>query len=319
MQVKFLAKALNRSARKLLNNYSMGFIVRYRLFSRKWFKAYALIVTGAFLIAAGYVLFVTPYRIVPGGVYGISIVLHYTFGTPVGLMALAFNIPLTALGIKILGPRFGAKTVTGFFFTSGFIDLLTYTWGESPLIDQDPLVSSIFGGAIIGLGVGMLFKAKATCGGTDLVSMMIGKWTGVPLGKLMMIVDSVIVVIGALVFTDWAIPLYSLITIFVMGKVIDTVLQGIRYEKVALIVSDHCAEIGNRIVNDLNRGGTLIQGKGMYGSNDREMIFVVLNRRELSILEEHIQLIDPHAFLTIMDANEILGQGFKTLSSKAED
>jgi uncharacterized membrane-anchored protein YitT (DUF2179 family) len=297
----------------------MEFNLKYRLFSPKWFKAYALIIIGAFIIAAGYVFFITPYRIVPGGVYGISIVLHHTFGTPVGLMALAFNIPLTLLGIKILGPRFGAKTITGFIFTSAFMDLLTWWVGEEPVIQGDPLVSAIFGGAVVGLGVGLLFKAKATCGGTDLVSMMLGKWTSYPLGQLMMMVDAVIVLFGALVFTDWAIPMYSLITIFVMGKVIDTVLQGISYDKVALIISDQYELIGQKIIHDLHRGGTFIKGQGMYAGNERALIYVVLNRRELSGLEEYIHQIDPHAFLTVIDASEILGSGFKSLREKVEE
>jgi uncharacterized membrane-anchored protein YitT (DUF2179 family) len=297
----------------------MEFILKYNLFSPKWFKAYSLIIIGAFIIAAGYVLFITPYRIVPGGVYGISIVLHHTFGTPVGLMALAFNIPLTLLGIKILGPRFGAKTITGFIFTSAFMDLLTLWFGEEPIIQGDPLVSAIFGGAVVGLGVGLLFKAKATCGGTDLVSMMLGKWTSYPLGQLMMMVDALIVLVGAIVFTDWAIPMYSLITIFVMGKVIDTVLQGISYDKVALIISDKYELIGQKIINDLHRGGTFIKGQGMYAGNERTLIYVVLNRRELSGLEEYIHQIDPHAFLTVIDASEILGSGFKSLREKVEE
>ncbi|MBU1009063.1 MAG: YitT family protein [Bacteroidetes bacterium] len=297
----------------------MGFIVRYRFLSARWFKAYLLILAGALLIASGYVFFITPYRIVPGGIYGISIVLHHSFGTPVGLMALAFNIPLTLLGIRVLGPRFGAKTITGFILTSGFIDGLTYFFGEEPLVHNDPLLASIYGGAIIGLGVGFLFKAKATCGGTDVMAMMLGKWTRWPLGQLMMMVDSVIVVFGSLVFGDWTTPMYSLIAIFLMGKVIDLVLQGISYEKVALVISDKYEDIGRKIINDLTRGATVIQGNGMYNGSDRNMIFVVLNRRELAMLEAFVHHIDPHAFMVIMNADEILGQGFRSLHEKLTD
>lgn len=294
----------------------MGFIVRYRPLSSKWFKAYALIVTGAFIIAAGYVLFITPHRIVPGGIYGISIVLHHTFGTPVGLMALAFNLPLTLIGIKVLGPRFGVKTFTGFILTSVFMDVLTYFYGDAPLIPDDLLLSSLYGGAVIGIGVGFLFKAKATCGGTDVVAMMLGKWTGRPLGQLMMSVDASIVLLGALVFLDWAIPLYSLIAIFIMGKTIDTVLQGWTYDKMALIVSDKHIEISQKITRDLKRGGTFVQAKGMFSGQERILIYVVLSRRELAILEGFIQSADPKAFVTVLNADEILGHGFKSLKEK---
>lgn len=297
----------------------MGFIVRYRPLSTKWFKAYALIVAGAFIIAAGYVLFITPHRIVPGGIYGISIVLHHTFGTPVGMMALAFNLPLTLIGIKVLGPRFGVKTFTGFILTSIFMDVLTYFYGQEPLIPDDILLSSLYGGGVIGLGVGFLFKAKATCGGTDVVAMMLGKWTGRPLGQLMMSVDTSIVLLGALVFLDWAIPLYSLLAIFIMGKTIDTVLQGWTYEKLALIVSDKYVEIGHKITNGFKRGGTFVQAKGMFSGQERTIIYVVLSRRELTALEGFIQESDPKAFVTVINADEILGHGFKSLKEKLSD
>ncbi|MDP3463063.1 MAG: YitT family protein [Bacteroidales bacterium] len=297
----------------------MGYIVRYRFLSSKWFKAYFLIFLGAILIASGYVFFITPHRIVPGGIYGISIVLHHTFGTPVGLMALAFNIPLTIVGIKVLGPRFGIKTITGFILTSTFIDSLSYFYGDQPLLNEDPLLSSIYGGAMIGLGVGFLFKAKATCGGTDVIAMMLGKWTKWPLGRLMMMVDSVIVVFGSVIFGNWAIPLYSLVAIFFMGKVIDVVLQGISYDKVTLIISEQHMLIGEKIIHHLNRGATIFQGKGMFNGSEKNMIFTVLNRRELLMLEEFINQIDPKAFVIVMNADEILGHGFRSLNEKMSD
>ena len=294
----------------------MSFIVKYQPFTRAWFRAYALIVTGAMLIAAGYAFFITPHKIVPGGIYGISIVLHHTLGTPVGLMALAFNIPLTLAGIKVLGPRFGVKTFTGFMLTSGFMDLISLTFGDAALIEDDLLLSSIYGGAVIGLGVGFLFKAKATCGGTDVLAMMLGKWTGRPLGQLMMAVDAIIVVMGSLVFLDWKIPMFSLIAIFLMGKTIDTVLQGWTYDKVALIISDKHEQIGQTIMHQLGRGATLIQATGMYAGAERNVVYAVLGRKELALIEEHIHAIDPQAFVAIINADEILGEGFKSLRDK---
>ena len=294
----------------------MAFVVSYRPFTAKWFKAYALIAAGAVLIASGYVFFITPHKIVPGGIYGISIVLHHTFGTPVGLMALAFNVPLTLLGIKVLGPRFGIKTFTGFILTSALMDLITYLYGDKPLLPDDLLLSSLYGGALIGLGVGFLFKAKATCGGTDVMAMMFGKWTGRPLGQLMMSVDAVIVLLGAMAFLDWAIPMYSLIAIFIMGKTIDTVLQGWHYDKLLLIVSDQHALIGEKITRDLHRGGTFIEAKGMFSGQQRTLIYVVLNWRETAMLEAFVQSVDPKAFVTVLNADEILGQGFRSLHDK---
>jgi len=299
-----------------------------RIFSKKWFISYSLIIIGSIILAAGFVFFISPYKIVPGGVYGIAIVIHYLTeglfswapsGLPIGLMGLIMNIPLTIIGIKILGPRFGVKTVVGFVLTSVFMDAITYFFGEAPLVEGDALLSSIFGGVLIGLGLGLIFKSKATSGGSDIVAMILAKYTKMPLGQLMIYVDSAIVLIGLLVFADWKIPLYSWIVIYVTGKTIDIVLQGISVDKTLFIISDKFEEIRNRIINDLNRGGTYIPGKGMYNGSDKTIIFTVVNRREMALLEEYIHEIDPSAFLTVLEANEILGEGFKSLKEKVED
>jgi len=298
----------------------MAFILfKEKPFTRQWFISYSLIVAGAFILATSFVLFITPYKIVPGGVYGISIVLHYLFNTPVGLVALCFDIPLTLIGIKFLGPRFGIKTVVGFSLTAIFTDLLTYFWGFKPLVEGDALLSSIFGGVLAGLGLGLIFKSKATSGGSDIIAMIIAKYTRLPLGMLMIYVDSAIVLIGLAVFRDWKIPLYSWILIFVTGKVIDVVLEGVSYDKSVFIISDKYEEIRNKIINNLDRGGTYIDGKGMYNNAERRMIHTVVSRRELAILEEYINQIDPKAFMTITDATEILGEGFKSLNEKVND
>lgn len=299
-----------------------------KIFSKKWFISYSLIVIGSIILAAGFVFFISPYKIVPGGVYGIAIVIHYLTegvfswapsGLPIGMMGLIMNIPLTFIGIKILGPRFGVKTVVGFVLTSVFMDLITYFYGEAPLVVGDALLSSLFGGVLVGLGLGLIFKSKATSGGSDIIAMIFAKYTNLPLGQLMIYVDSAIVLIGLVVFADWKIPLYSWIVIFVTGKTIDIVLTGMSVDKTLFIVSDKFEQIRDRIINDLNRGGTYIPGKGMYNGSDKTIIFTVVNRREMALLQEFIHEIDPKAFLTVLEANEILGEGFKSLSEKLED
>lgn len=299
-----------------------------KIFSKKWFISYSFIIIGSIILAAGFVFFISPYKIVPGGVYGIAIVIHYMTkglfawapsGFPIGLMGLILNIPLTIIGIRILGPRFGVKTVVGFVLTSVFMDVITYFFGEAPLVAGDALLSSIFGGVLVGLGLGLIFKSKATSGGSDIVAMIIAKYTKMPLGQLMIYVDSAIVLIGLVVFADWKIPLYSWIVIYVTGKTIDIVLQGMSVDKTLFIISDKFDEIRDRIINDLNRGGTYIPGKGMYNGSDKTIIFTVVNRREMALLEEYIHEIDPRAFLTVLEANEILGEGFKSLREKLED
>ncbi|MCB9016443.1 MAG: YitT family protein [Lentimicrobiaceae bacterium] len=308
----------------------MTFLVKEKLFSKKWFISNTLIVVGSFILAAGFVFFINPYNIVPGGVYGIGIVVHhlsrglFSFwptGIPIGLFGLLLNIPLTILGIKILGPRFGVKTVLGFVLTSVFMDLLTMVVGEQdPLgLADDILMACVFGGVLIGFGLGLIFKSKATSGGSDIVAMIIAKYTRLPLGQLMIYVDSAIVLLALVVFQDWKIPLYSWIVIFVTGKVIDITMQGVSYDKSLIIISDQFELIRDKIINDLRRGGTYIPGKGMFNNSEKTIIFTVLNRRELAILEEYIHQVDPKAFVTVMDANEILGEGFKSLKEKISE
>ena len=299
-----------------------------KIFSKKWFISYGLIAIGALILASGFVFFISPYKIVPGGVYGIAIVVHYLTagmfswaptGLPIGMVGLLLDIPLTLIGIKILGPRFGIKTVVGFVLTPVFMEIITYFYGEAPLVEGDALLSSIFGGVTIGFGLGLIFKSKATSGGSDIIAMILAKYTKLPLGQLMIYVDSAIVLIGLVAFADWKIPLYSWIVICITGKTIDVVLQGLSVDKTLFIVSEKFPEIRDRIINDLQRGGTYIPGKGMYNGAEKTIIFTVVNRREMALLQEYIHEIDPTAFLTVLEANEILGEGFKSLKEKLED
>ncbi len=306
----------------------MSFVPKVKLFSRKWFYDYSLILLGSFILATGFVFFITPHRIVPGGVYGIAIVVHYlskgvfTFwpeGIPIGLFGLILNIPLTWAGIKILGPKFGVKTITGFIFTSIFIDGISWLRpvGDAALVD-DILLSCVFGGVLLGFGLGLIFKSRATSGGSDIIAMIIAKYTRMPLGRLMIYVDSVIVLVGLFAFQDWAIPLYSWVVIFITGRAIDITLEGADYNKALFIISREHEAIRKKVLFDLERGGTYLQGKGLYTNDEKQMIFTVVSRRELAILEDYITEIDPDAFITIMDTKEILGEGFKSLRAKGD-
>ncbi|MDD2277543.1 MAG: YitT family protein, partial [Bacteroidales bacterium] len=285
------------------------------------FQVWSLIVIGAFILASGFVFFIDPHRIAPGGVYGIGIVLHYLTeglfswapeGLPIGAVGLALNIPLTIIGIKLLGPRFGIKTVIGFILTSFFIDAQHWLFGYNPLVD-DVLLSAVFGGVLIGFGLGLIFKAKATSGGSDIIAMIIAKYTRLPLGQLMIYVDSAIVLIALVAFKDWKIPLYSWIVIYITGKVIDMTIQGVSYDKTLFIISNKYEEIGEMLINDIERGGTLISGIGMYKGQEKKIIFTNVSRREVYMIRDFIVKVDPDAFITVIDANEILGNGFKPI------
>jgi len=306
----------------------MAFLSNDRIFTRRWLIDYLLIITGAFILAAGFVYFISPHKIVPGGVYGIAIIVHhltkgmFSFwpeGIPIGLFGLVLNIPLTYAGIKILGPRFGIKTVVGFVLSSVFIDGITWLReiGDAPLVD-DVLLSCVFGGVLVGFGLGLIFKSRATSGGSDIIAMIFAKYTHLPLGKLMIYVDSAIVLLALAAFQDWHIPLYSWVVIYITGKAIDMTLEGADFNKALFIVSKKHDEIKQKILVDLERGGTYLKSEGLFTGEEKQMIFTVVNRREMAILEEYISQVDPDAFITVMDTKEILGEGFQSLKRKVE-
>ena len=260
--------------------------------------------------------------------YGIAIVVHYMSkdlfsfwpeGIPIGLFGLVLNIPLTIAGIKVLGPRFGVKTVVGFVLSSVFMDLITYLRvdGDAPLV-QDVLLSCVFGGVLLGFGLGLIFKSRATSGGSDIIAMMIAKYTDLQLGQLLIYVDSVIVLFGLAVFQDWQIPLYSWLVIYITGRAIDITIEGSNYHKALFIISEKHEEIKNKLLVDLERGGTYFSGSGMFSGQEKHIIYTVVSRREVAILEQFISQIDPNAFITVMDTREILGEGFQSLKMKVD-
>ncbi|MCK9255581.1 MAG: YitT family protein [Bacteroidales bacterium] len=291
----------------------MKFLNKEKLFSRKWFKSLLLILSGTFIMSLGYVYFISPYKITPGGIYGVAIVFHHLFKFPTGLTALAFEIPITLIGLKLLGPRFGWKTVVGFISMAIFVDLLTYFNGDVALVEGDTLLSAIFGGVLIGLGLGLVFKSRASSGGSDVIAMIFNKYTRIPLGTLIIYVDSVIVLISLVAFRDWKIPLYSWLVIYIVGKTVDIILEGASYERAIFIISNKHEEIKATIIHDLKRGGTVFHGQGMYSKEDKKIIYTIVSRREFELLKDYIYEIDPNAFITVTEAHEIIGEGFKPI------
>ena len=282
-----------------------------KLFSSLWFRNYSLIVFGSLLVALGYNFFIMPHKLVPGGVFGFSIILNQLIDFPVGTIALCINIPLLAWGIKILGGKFGIKTILAMVLGSVFIDGITYLYGN-PIITKDLLVSSMFGGAIIGLGIGLVVTAGATTGGTDIIARIFSKWFRVSLGQMFIVIDGFIVLTSILVFQDIDLAPYCIIAILCISKTVDAVLMGMDAKKAALIISDKHDEIRNRIL-DMDRGGTYLKGEGLFHKDQKKIIFTALNRKELGQLETFVKGIDPEAFIATLNTNDVYGNGFKPI------
>ena len=295
----------------------MSFVTKEKLFSKDFFITYSWLLGGCFVFALGAVLFAEPNRFAPGGTYGLAIVLHHLLGWRTELTALCMDVPLLLIGIYFLGPKFGIKTVICTFAIPLFMGLIHATYGYEALLGENQqLLSAIFGGIVYGIGIGMIFKSRATSGGSDIISMILNKYTHISLGTLVIIVDCTITLSTVVAFGDWRLPMYSWIIVFIEGKVIDLIVEGASVHKTLMIVTKEMETVKNIILNDINRGATILPAVGAYKGESREIIYTILTRREMMILRHRIREIDPEAFINVIDSREILGKGFKSLDEE---
>lgn len=303
----------------------MGFVTKEKLFSKDFFITYAWLIGGCFVFALGAVMFAEPYGFAPGGTYGLSMVFHHLWGWKTEVAALCMDVPLLLLGIYFLGGMFGIKTVICTFAIPAFMGLIHHFYGYDALLEpgvtdrtllNEQLLSSVFGGIVYGLGIGMIFKARATSGGSDIISMILNKYTHISLGTLVIIVDCTITLSTVVAFGDWRLPMYSWIIVFIEGKVIDLVVDGAQVHKTLMIVTSKVEPVKQIILNDIKRGATLLPAIGMYRGEERNIIYTILTRREAIVLRHKIAEVDPEAFINVIDSKEILGQGFKSLKEE---
>lgn len=292
----------------------MSFVTKEKLFSKDFFITYSWLLGGCFVFALGAVLFAEPNRFAPGGTYGLAIVLHHLLGWRTELTAFMYGCASSFDGIYFLGPKFGIKTVICTFAIPLFMGLIHATYGYEALLGENQqLLSAIFGGIVYGIGIGMIFKSRATSGGSDIIAMILNKYTHISLGQLVILVDCTITLTTVLAFGEWTLPMYSWIVVFIEGKVIDVVLEGGSVYKTLMIVTNNVEAVKKVILQDINRGATLLPAIGMYQGESRNVVYTVLTRREMMILRHRIQEIDPNAFINVIDSKEILGHGFKPL------
>ena len=299
--------------------------------------SYLLLILGSAMFAVADVMFVNPYHQAPVGVYGLANVFNAMFGWKISLAGICMDIPLLIIGTLILGPKFGLKTIVSVILIPVFTYIMETTWGYAPLIHDgdfldapthtalsfmrdgaevwflpDMFLNTVVAGLIYGVAIGIIFRAGATSGGSDIISMIIHKYTKISLGTLVLIVDSCIS-LTTLLIGDIRLPIYSIILIYVESKIIDLVVDGMKSYKTMFIITDEVEAVRSYILNDLERGGTLLVGTGLYQGNERKMIYVTLDRADMVKLKSNLHRIDPKAFVNIMESSEILGFGFKAL------
>lgn len=305
-------------------------------------NSYLLILAGSLLFAIGDVMFVNPYLLAPGGTYGLANVLNTVWPLKISYYALCMDSVLLVIGWIFLGPKFGAKTIVSTLLIFAFTWVLETYWGYNPIVNggilesvencdamfrstlvqiphsnsyfvPDYFLNTLLAGGIYGVAIGLIFKSGATSGGSDIISMILHKYTKISLGTLVLIVDSCITLTTFIAFKQIRLPIYSILLIVIESKVIDLVVDGIKSFKTVFIVTDEIGAIRNYIVNDLERGGTCITGEGLYQGAERKMIYVTLDRNDLIKLKSKLHSLDPKAFVNIVDSSEILGLGFRAL------
>ncbi|MCY1151023.1 MAG: YitT family protein [Sphaerochaetaceae bacterium] len=283
---------------------------------------YFYIIIGTFLTALGVVLFANPAKIANGGVTGIAIILYHTLNFDVGTSILILSIPLFFVGLLIFGKEYGLKSLIGTLLYSGFVMLLTQLIGTEGIIDYNfhvsYLLSAIFGGILFGAGLGFVMKSGANTGGTDILAQIISKYTFFTLGNAMFIIDAIIIGCSVFIFGIEA-ALYAIITIYITSVGIDKVLLGFGSysSKTIYIISEKREEIKNIILKDLDHGGTILEGKGLYTDRERPVIMTVMTNNKIGRLTNHIHLIDKDAFIIVHDAYQVMGEGFTPIAKAA--
>ena len=310
---------------------------------KKTIRAWLSILLGCTILASGFVFFINPYNIVPGGVYGASIVLHNLFPSiQVGTFGYMFDIPLLILSVVLLGAKLGTRTIAAALTTPlimNVISKLVYPTQEA-LEKLDPaqllggtlnmsdhlMLTSVIGAAVIGVGTGIVVRNQATTGGTDIVGMLLQKYAHIRFSNAILLADGTVVCFGFGIGSandvsqpSWHLSLYSLIAIFVTSRVIAFMINGAKNDKLIFVISDrHLEDLRQYILRDLDRTGTYIKSSGVYTGEDKEMLFLVISYKEVTGLKLKIKEVDPTAFVVVTDAYDTFGAGWKELPSPNE-
>ena len=272
--------------------------------------SFLIITLGSAIYAVGFTWFYQPNGIASGGLTGFAQIIHHFFSfIPVGVTVIVLNIPLFILGLKFIGGKLLIGSLWAMFISSVFIDTLAPLPFWQPM---DPILAAIFGGVCMGLSLGLIIQRGSTTGGTDLLARLLKlKLAWLPMGKLLLAIDLVVIVLVAISFGDVKSMLYGAVAMYISSLVMDGVLYGMNTAKVAYIISDHNDEITETLVHQLDRGVTILHGQGAYSGSDKKVLMCAFKQKEIATIKHAVKDIDPSAFLIVCDAHEILGEGFR--------
>jgi len=281
----------------------------------KKINEYIIMNIGLIVLALGIDLFLIPSKIAAGGVSGLATIAYHLWKFPPGIFMILCNIPLFIVGIKFFGKGYGVKTLFAIIMLSVYTDMLSLFIDLEHCVTDNILLSAIYGGILAGIGIGVMMKLGGSTGGTDIIGQMVNKYLKIPIGYAMMMIDSVVILIAASIFGIEP-ALYAIISLYTTGRMINLVIDGISYSKVAYIISDEYEKVRTVILDDLFRGGTVFCSKGLYTNKEKNVIMTVVRNRDIHDLKEKVEKIDKKAFIIITEAHEVLGEGFKPLSKE---
>lgn len=283
----------------------------YKLKIKRGIIEILLTIIGAFILAIGISLFLLPNKLSSGGITGVATIFYYLFKFPMGIVILVINIPLFLFGMFKVGKYFFVKSIIGTISLSIFVELLE----KIQPVTNDKLLACIYGGTLIGIGTALLLKVNSSTGGSDLVSYIVKDYNpNIVSGKIIMMMDIGIIVLNMIFLGEIEIGLYSAIAIYIMGKVIDILFEGVYFTKLLLIISDKGPQIANRIEKDIKRGITGLYGKGMHTNYNKIILMCAANRKDISNIKKIAKEIDKSAFIIITNSREVLGLGFKRVN-----
>ncbi|PTX59927.1 uncharacterized membrane-anchored protein YitT (DUF2179 family) [Melghirimyces profundicolus] len=271
----------------------------------KHVKPVLLIILGSFIFALGVNYFAIPNKLSEGGFTGISLILYYLFGFSPGAVILVLNIPLFVVGYKVFGKRTLIYTIFG---TVAVSLTLWLTEGNYKPVN-DPLLAALYTGVLVGSGLGLIFRTGGTTGGVDIIARLGNKYLDWSIGRTMFLFDLVVISVSAF-FIGREKAMYTVVAVFVGARVIDFVVEGLDTAKAATIISNSAVSISDKITREMDRGVTLLKGRGGYTGSDKEVLYVVVGRNELTRMKQLVHSVDPYAFVVVHDVRDVLGEGF---------
>ena len=279
----------------------------------KKFKEYVLITIGITLLALSIECFLAPNKIAAGGITGIAIIINnFSPNISIGILMLIMNIVLFIVAFIFIGSKFGAKTIYSSLSLSAIIWIMEKFYPNQFVITNNLFLASIFGTLISGIGMGIVFNQNASTGGTDILAKILNKFIHLDIGKALLSVDVIVSIFAGATFGA-EIGMYAILCVIMNGFVIDSVIEGLNVCKQVMFISSKTNEISKFIMEDIQRGCTILEGKGAFSGNSTHILYAVLGRKEFIKLKNYIKEVDKNAFITVSDAHEVLGNGFKNI------